>query len=100
MAIYAVSTDLMRDTIIFGVRIFSQPAEELNPSHPFWFCAVYWAIFIACIFATLYIAVLDIRYTRMQFAMEKRTLVKQSWEAEDFRKILKTTQQRDDKPNP
>jgi hypothetical protein len=36
----------------------------------------------------------------MQFAMEKRTLVKQSWEAEDFRKILKTTQQRDDKPNP
>jgi len=100
MAIYAVTTDVLRDTLIYMVRIFSDPANELNPMHSWWFCIAYWMIFGTCLFATLYIAVLDIRYIRMQFAMEKQALVKQSWEDEGFRKILKTTQQRNDKSWP
>lgn len=98
MAIYAAMTDLMRDTLIFILRPFSEPTDELNPAYALWFCVAYWTIFGACLFVTLYIAVLDIRYIRMQFAMEKKALVKQSWENEDFRKILKSTQQQNDKP--
>ena len=92
LAVYAAGTDLLRDSLIHIVLLFSEPTNELRPTHSFLFCFAYWLIFGICIFVTLYIAVLDIRYLRMQFAMEKRALTKQSWESPEFRKILKTAQ--------
>lgn len=99
MAIYAVTSGLLRDTLIFAVQLFSNPVNELYPKHSLWFCIPYWIIFAACLFTTLYIAILDIRYIRMQFAMEKQALIKQSWENEDFRKALKKTHQQNDQTN-
>ena len=48
----------------------------------------YWAIFGALIVATLYIAMLDIRYTHLQYTISQRDLFRQTWEDESFRKAL------------
>lgn len=49
---------------------------------------IYWAIFLALIVATLYIAMLDIRYTHLQYTIGQRDLFRQTWEDESFRKAL------------
>ena len=96
MAIYSISTDLMRDSLVFLVKLFSETAGEINTRHPLWFCLAYWSVFAAFLLTILYIAMLDIRYIRLQFALGKQELIKQSWENEEFRKMLKKTQQKKD----
>jgi hypothetical protein len=96
MAIYAAATNILRDTLIFFARTLNENANELTTQHSFLFCFTYWAIFNVLLFVTLYIAVMDFRFIRMQFAMKKKALVREAWEDEDFRKLLKSTQQDDE----
>ena len=51
------------------------------------FCA-YWGGFLLLFLASVYIAVLDIRYIRMQYAVERRNLFRQTIGEQEFRQSL------------
>ena len=55
----------------------------------------YWAIFLALIVATLYIAMLDLRYTHLQYTISQRDLFRQTWEDESFRRALIEAKRKD-----
>lgn len=98
MAIYAVTTKVLRDTFIFFADTVGKNINSLTPQHSFLFCFIYWTIFAILLFTTFYIAVLDMRYIRMQFSMNKQALIKEAWEDEDFRKLLKNVHEEDKTP--
>jgi len=50
---------------------------------------VYWAIFVVLLLCSLFIAVLDIQYIRMQYAIGKRELFRQTLGSEELRKALR-----------
>ena len=52
------------------------------------FLAVYWGVFFVLFLISLFIVWLDIRYIKMQYAMGKRELFKQTLGCEEFRKTL------------
>jgi hypothetical protein len=94
MATYAVSSDMAHDSIIHFASLASQHGSSLTP---LWACLIFWAIFSALMFTTLFIALLDFRYIRMTHAMEKRALLQKAIENEpELQKILAKVQQEDD----
>ena len=49
---------------------------------------VYWGIFLLLLCVALYIVVLDMRYIKMKFAMERREVFQQTIGEEEFRKQI------------
>lgn len=79
MAVYSVFGGILRDSVIYMSRMFSeQIAEEAIVDSSFLFCSLYWSIFMLLILSSLYMAVLDIRFIRLQFALGKQALMKES----------------------
>lgn len=79
MAVYAVVGGILRDSVIYMARMFSeQVAEETTAGSSFLFCLLYWIIFMLLVLSSLYLAVLDIRFIRLQFALGKQSLMKES----------------------
>jgi hypothetical protein len=96
MAAYGVSTRLLRDSLVHALGVVSKPENELVTTYSFLFCVLFWMLFSGLILASVYVAVLDMRYVRLQFMLEKRELMKETWENEEFRKML-SDRQRDEK---
>lgn len=69
----------------FGVRI---PA--LHHSQALF--AVYWGVFLLAFVCAIYCALLDLRYIRLQMAIEERELYRQTLGDESFRKALREAQ--------
>ena len=79
MAVYAVAGGILRDTALHLARMFSeQAAQEATADKTFLFCLTYWIIFSLLTLSSLYMAVLDIRFIRLQFALEKRELLREN----------------------
>lgn len=79
MALASVWTSILRDTAIHAIHMFSgEPPEEVVPQTPLLVCAGYWTIFLAALITALWLAALDIRYIRLQYALEERKLYKDS----------------------
>ena len=55
---------------------------------PIWAILVYWGFFLLLLLATLYIAVLDIRFIRAEYAVMKRELFKETLGDEKLRQAL------------
>lgn len=56
------------------------------------YALVYWAVFLLLLAAIFFIVILDIRYIRLQYAVEKRELLRQTMGDETFRKALISAQ--------
>ncbi len=79
MAVYAVAGGVARDSVIHLSRFVSEnAAEQTTASRPGFFCLVYWLIFSLLILMSLYMAVLDIRFIRLKFALEKQALIREN----------------------
>ena len=61
--------------------------------------AAYWGLFVVLLFASLYLVVLDLRFIRLAYALEKRRLYQETLGSEEFRKSLLSSPKRDD-PTP
>ncbi len=78
MAVYAVAGGVLRDSIIHMANLVSEEASgQVAASRPLLFCLIYWLIFSLVILISLYFAVLDVRFIRLQYALEKRALINQ-----------------------
>ena len=55
---------------------------------------VYWGIFLVLMIATIYIVLLDLRYIRMQYAILRREIFRQTLGSEEFQKALRKTRER------
>ena len=53
----------------------------------------YWSVFLAAFVAAIYCAFLDLRYIRVQWAIEERELFRQTLGDESFRKALREGQE-------
>ena len=93
MAVFGVTSSLVRDTLIHMATRSSDGASELTATIPAWACALYWVVLAVLLLVTSYIALLDMRFIRLQFALEKRALLEQSWGDEEFRDMLRKAQE-------
>lgn len=96
MAVYAVAGGILRDSAIHLAEMFSeQMAEETTADRTFLFCLLYWIIFSLLTLSSLYMAVLDIRFIRLQFALEKRDLLREGLADAAVHKNLMQTREND-----
>ncbi len=79
MAVYAVAGGVLRDSVIHMAHFVSEEASgELTASRPLLFCLMYWSVFGLLILISLYLAVLDVRFVRLQYVLERKTLIDQN----------------------
>ena len=89
MAVYAVLTSLLRDTVAWIVSFMSdEAAATLELSHSALFLAAYWTIFMLLLLASLYLALIDLRYIRLQYLVEKREIYGRTMGDQAFREAL------------
>ena len=89
MAVYAAVSGLLRDTALHSTRrLAPESAQELTVEHPLWWILVYWGMFAALILLSCYLAVVDIRYIRLQYALEKRRIFRRTVGDAEFRDSL------------
>lgn len=78
MAVYAAAGGVLRDSAIHMARLMSEEASgQVTAGRPLLFCLTYWSIFGLLIAISLYLAALDVRFIRMQYALEKKALIQQ-----------------------
>ena len=64
-------------------------AQELDTAiHSTQYWIVYWGLFGVLLAVSVYVVILDIQYIRVQYALGKRELFRQTLGNEDFRKGL------------
>jgi hypothetical protein len=79
MAVGSLSTGILRDTAVHTVRLFARDApEELSATYGVLICAAYWLVFLVALLTAVYLAFIDMRYIRLQYAIEKQRLFQQS----------------------
>lgn len=91
MAVYAVVSSIARDTLIHFARAVSGAESDLTPTLSVFVCLVFWSVLGALLMVTSYIALLDMRFIRLQYALEKRALLAESWGDDEFREMLRKT---------
>jgi len=62
-------------------------------------CILYWGVFLALMALTFLIVWLDVRYIRLQYALERRNVFRETLGDEEFRKSLLKTQEQAPKQN-
>ncbi|HUW60800.1 MAG TPA: hypothetical protein VMZ06_07305 [Candidatus Bathyarchaeia archaeon] len=62
-------------------------------------CILYWGVFVVLMALTFFIVWLDIRYIRLQYALERRNVFRETLGDEEFRKALLKTQEKAPKQN-
>lgn len=60
---------------------------------------LYWSAFIVLLMAALWMALLDVRYTRVEFKVRERELFQQTFLSEEFRQMLKNAREKDLPPD-
>jgi len=63
-------------------------------SGPRLFLVLYWGAFVLLLAATFYTVLLDVRYIKLQYSLEKRELFRETLGDETFRKALIEGQKR------
>ncbi len=88
MAWYATVADILRDTVAHLATRVTQEAADVTPGTSLAFCLAYWSVFMFFILGALYAAFLDLRYLRLQYALGKRELLRDTLNDQEFRKAL------------
>lgn len=88
MAWYAMAADILRDTVALLAARFMEEATEVATQTSLAFCLAYWFVFMLLILGAFYAAFLDIRYLRLQYAVGKRELLRDTLDDEEFRNTL------------
>lgn len=79
LAVVAVPSGILRDSVIHVVRLSGgHVPNDVTASTTVTLCLLYWLVFLGALFTALYMAFLDIRYIRLQYAIEKQRLFHQS----------------------
>ena len=79
MAVYAGAGGVLRDSVIHMAHLVSEEASgQVAASRPLLFCLTYWLIFSLLLLISLYFAVLDVRFIRLQYVLERKALINQS----------------------
>lgn len=94
LAILAVSTDVLRDSILSVALLFSDKTADTSPAFPIFVYFAYWGFFVLALLVAFYMVMLDLRYIRLDYVLEKRRLMKDSWEDEEFRKLMQMVQEK------
>lgn len=87
MSFHAVNSGFLGQTIRHVVHLFNEDAARA-PSSSGLVHFIYWSIFLLIILTAMYMAVLDFRYIRVQFVVEKRSIFGRTLGSEEFRKSL------------
>ncbi len=88
MAAGSVRSGILEDTVWHAVSFAADEAPERDSVTPLGLCIAYWAGFAAILLVALYLAFVDIRYIRLQYAIEKQQLFRQSLGDELAQKVL------------
>ena len=78
MALYAAVSGILRGTVYKLVSLFSEAEVERAQIGSGWVYLAYWAVFALLLLVTLYIAVLDLRFIRLRYVVERRELFSRS----------------------
>ena len=73
--------------------------EYVNKSTSPLYLFIYWSIFVVCILVAFYCVLLDIRFIRVQFAMERRRIFQDTVGDQAFRKALNAAYEKKTPPN-
>lgn len=72
MAWYAAVSGVLRQTVAHAAALLSEEAAVTSDGPSGLFCLAYWCVFFLLIAATMYVAILDVRFIRLQFLLEQR----------------------------
>lgn len=88
MAWYSVRSGILRDSVAHLLSFTTEKVAQsaINASLPY--CIAYWVLFFALIGVSLYTAMLDMRYIRLQYASGKREILKRTLDDPEFRETL------------
>ncbi len=89
MALYAVTSDLLRNSVMVLSALFSEEIAEAATPIVRWPLSLYWIVFLSTILLTLYLAMVDIRHIRSQYAEERRNILKRTLQETTFRESLR-----------
>lgn len=80
--------------MIGGVAIFAAAlmawngAEELDAGHTKVYLLVYWGLFLVLLITAVYMAILDLRYIKLQYLIGQRELFQKTVDDDMFREAL------------
>lgn len=79
MAVASVPLEVLHDSVVHVVRMTGgEIPETVTWSTPAFACAIYWLIFTLALLTALYMAVLDMRFIRLNYALERHALFRQA----------------------
>ena len=94
MAAYAVSTDILRESARYFVSIAYEEARESADAEAASGHFVFWGLFVFLILASVYLAMLDMKYIRLQYVLQKREIFGQTLGDSVFRQSLLDAERR------
>lgn len=98
MAWYAVGYGVLRDTVLLLAGWMSELPPDAAPEHSGYFLFLYWSFFALVLLISLYMALLDLRYIRLQYRAERRAIFERTLGDSEFRKSLVTPPKDDNQP--
>ena len=89
MAVYAVSSGFLRESVLHAVDIVpGQSPTGVDPTGSIFFHLVYWIAFGILVLTCFYCALLDLRYIRYLYAVERRDIFSRTLGDPGFRESL------------
>ncbi len=76
----SVTTPILRNTLIWLMSFTNEEAAERAEMLSPWGYLVFWSLFAGCVMGALYMAMLDIRFIRLEYALAKRDLMREAME--------------------
>jgi hypothetical protein len=99
MAVASVPTDVLHDTVVHVVRMSGgEIPEDVTYSTPAFVCGIYWMVFLGALLTALYMAMLDMRFIRLNYALERHVLFRQAL-GDDLSESLVKRMKRPDSKN-
>lgn len=95
LAANSVWSGILRDTAVHTVRVFAgRVPDGIEANSGLVVCLLYWTAFLVALGAAFYLAFLDMRYIRFQYALEQQRLFKESLGDEFSADLLDKNRQR------
>ena len=78
MAVASVITPILKNSLIWLLSFSNENAAEQAESFSPWGYILFWCLFAVCVAGAVYMAMLDMRYIRLKFAIEKRNMIREA----------------------
>ena len=90
MAVYAAWSGFLRLTVLHVAALASEEAAAQLPADSSgWLHLAYWLLFLLLILFTLYLALIDLQYIRLQYLRQKRDIFLGTLGEREFREGLR-----------